>query len=129
MIGDAIYTIFSQDATIAGLVSTRIYPDIATQTAAYPFIVYGVEGTEPSDTKDGVSRLDVVTVSVMVYAKSYSTAGEIASACRSAFDRYSGSAAGENIQSVRFVNQMSHQMELDKHIFIVEQNYNVRLLL
>jgi siroheme synthase (precorrin-2 oxidase/ferrochelatase) len=99
---------------------------MATQGAVYPFVVYSTDQTQPSDTKDGPSVLDVVSISILTFAKSHITALEIAAAIRAELDRYGGTAAGVDIQSVRFVNQMANQMDLDKHIFIIEQMYEAR---
>lgn len=126
MIQDAIYYLLTNDAAVAAIVGTRIYPDLATQGATYPFIVYGIEQTQPSDTKDGPSVLDVVTFSVMSFAKSYVQARDMAKAVRAELDRYSGTAAMVDIQSIKFVNQMSNQMEVDKHVFIIEQIFEAR---
>jgi len=126
MIEKAIYYLLSNDPTVSGLVGTRIFPDMATQGAVYPFVVYSTEQTQPSDTKDGPSVLDVVSISILTFAKSHITALEIAAAIRAELDRYGGTAAGVDIQSVRFVNQMANQMDLDKHIFIIEQVYEAR---
>jgi hypothetical protein len=65
MTGKAIYALLTASTDVTDLVGTRIFPDMATQKAAYPFVVYSVEATEPSDTKDGVSGLDIVEVSIM----------------------------------------------------------------
>jgi len=126
MTGKAIYDILSDAAGVTALVSTRIYPDIATQGAVYPFVVYSVENTLPSDTKDGVSGLDVVQLAVMIYANTYTSAQDIAGAVRTALDRTSGTFAGVEVQSIKFDGQSSASMNLDKQVYIVEQTYSVR---
>lgn len=126
MTGKAIYYLLSNAAPVTALVSNRIFPDIATHDAVYPFIVYGVEGVQPSDTKDGPSGLDVVQVAVMVYANTYSAAQDIAAKARTALDRASGTYEGVEVQSIRFETQASASMNLDKNVYIVEQTYSVR---
>ena len=124
--GKAIYGILSANAGVAALVSTRIYPDIATQDTAFPFVVYQIEGTTPSDTKDGVSKMDMVDFAVMAYAKSYTSAQDIASACRTALDRYSGTMQGVAVDSIIFKDQQSAQMNADEKVFAVMQAYSLR---
>ena len=124
--GKAIYGILSANAGVTALVSTRIYPDIATQDTAFPFVVYQIEGTAPSDTKDGVSKLDMVDFAVMAYAKTYTNAQDIASACRTALDRYSGTVNGISVDSIIFKDQQSGQMNADEHVFAVMQAYSLR---
>jgi hypothetical protein len=126
MTGKAIYDILSDTAGVTALVSTRIYPDIATQGAVYPFVVYSVEGTLPTDTKDGPSGLDVVQVAVMIYANTYTAAQDIAGAVRTALDRTAGTFASVVVQSIKFDGQSSASMNLDKQVYIVEQTYSVR---
>jgi hypothetical protein len=126
MTGKAIYSLLSNAAGLTALVSTRIFPDMATQTSAYPFVVYSIEGQQPSDTKDGVSGLDIVQVAVMIYANTYTSAQDIGAQVRAALDRKSGSHGGVVIQSIRFENQQSAAMNLEKQVYILEQTYSVR---
>lgn len=126
MTGKAIYSILSNAAPVTALVSTRIYPDIATVDAVYPFVVYSVENTLPTDTKDGPSGLDVVQVAVMIYANTYTSAQDIAGAVRTALDRTAGTFGGVEVQSIKFDGQSSASMNLNKQVYIVEQTYSVR---
>jgi hypothetical protein len=126
MIGKALYGKLSATAAVTALVSTRIFPDMATQDATYPFIVYTNDATQPTDVKDSSSPLDVVTMSVMIYSNSYSQAQDIAAAVRTALDRMTGTIQGVNVQSCRFEGQNSAQMEFDKHVFVIEQSYVFR---
>jgi hypothetical protein len=127
MTGKAIYALLTASTDVTDLVGTRIFPDMATQKAAYPFVVYSVEATEPSDTKDGVSGLDIVEVAIMSYANSYEAVNLIAAVVRSTLDRATGAYAGVNVQSIRFTDQRSSRMDWDKHIYIIEQAYSVRI--
>jgi|LakMenEpi03Aug12_release.lakeMendotaPanAssembly.Ray.scaffolds.fasta_scaffold1438389_2 hypothetical protein len=126
MIGKAIYGKLSATTAVTAITSTRIYPDMATQDATYPFIVYSVADTAPTDIKDGVSPLDIVSVGLMIYADSYAVAIDLAEKVRTALDRMSGTYDGVNVQSCKFNGQSSGSMHLDKHIFIVEQEYQFR---
>ena len=126
MIGKALYGKLSATSAVTALVSTRIFPDMATQDATYPFIVYTNDATQPTDVKDSASPLDVVTMSVMIYSNSYSQAQDIAAAVRTALDRMTGTVQGVNVQSCRFEGQNSAQMEFDKHVFVIEQSYVFR---
>lgn len=126
MTGKAIYALLAADATVAAAVGTRIFPDMATQDAAYPFLVYMVDETEPADTKEGPASMDLVDVSLMIYHTKYTDGQDLAEAARSALDRKSGTIGGLSIQEIRFAGQRSAQMDWDKHIFIIHQSYQVR---
>lgn len=104
----------------------RIYPDMATQDTAFPFVVYTIEATGPSDTKDGTSKLDTVDFAVMAYAKTYTSAQDIAAACRTALDRYKGTVNGIVVDRIRFSDQQSGEMNADEHVFAVMQAYSLR---
>ena len=126
MIGKAIYALLNGSTALTTIVSNRIFPDMATQTAVYPFVIYTVEGTTPTDTKDGVSVLDVVDVAVMAFANTYTQAQEVAGLVRTALDRVTGSQGGITLGGIRFAGQQGAQMDLDKHVYIIEQRYEVR---
>ena len=126
MTGKAIYALLSANATVLAAVSTRIFPDVATQDAAYPFIVYTIAATDPTDTKEGPSTLDTVTAVVTTFATSYTSAVDISAAARTALDRKTGTYEGVSIQSVRFADQRSLEMEWDKHVYMIEQVYAIR---
>jgi hypothetical protein len=128
MIGAAIYTILSGNVGVSALIGTRIYPDIAPQNAAYPFAIYTVNGTDPTDTKDGVSPMDLVDLGIVVYSETYDSAQTIARAIRTALDaKAAGTYGGVSLQSIRFAGQRAAQMELDKHVYIVDSSYNIRV--
>jgi hypothetical protein len=126
MTGLAIYDILTSNTPVTNLVGTRIFPDMATQQAVYPFVVYEISNTAPTNTKDGPSGLDEVTVNVMAYSNSYAEAQNIADKIRRAIDRTRGTFAGVVIQSIEFQNQLSTAMSFEKRVYIVEQSYIVR---
>lgn len=102
-VGLAIYSILSSDSDISDLVSTRIFPNVAPQTTAFPFIIYDVDGDTPTDTKDGVSELDVNSVMVSCYSETYTEACDLALSIRTALDRLPDSTYGTiKIQSSEY---------------------------
>ena len=126
MNAQAIYQILRDDADVVTALGTRIMPDMATQTVAYPFAVYEIGSTLPSDTKDGSSRLDTVEANIMIYAQSHATAQEIAEKVREAMDRKRGTFASVEIDSIRFTDQRSAQFDFEKNVFVVDQTYQIR---
>lgn len=126
MNAQAIYQILRDDADVVTALGTRIMPDMATQTVAYPFAVYEIGGTLPTDTKDGSSRLDTVEANIMIYAQSHATAQDIAEKVREAMDRKRGTFASVEIDSIRFTDQRSAQFDFEKNVFVVDQTYQIR---
>ena len=100
--GKAVYGILSANSTVTNIVSTRIFPEIAEQEAATPFVVYQLQSVDPEDTHDGPSKLDEVRFEFMCYADTYNEAADLATAVRGALDRVSGTYNGVNIESVQF---------------------------
>ena len=128
MIGAAIYSILSNHAALTAITATRIYPDIAPQNVAFPFCVYAIDGATPSDTKDGASPLNFVRFTVMSYSNSYDQAQSMANAVRGALGaKTAGTFGGVSLQSIRFADQQSGQMEIGQHVYLVEQTFNARV--
>lgn len=102
--GKAIYSILTSDSDVSAIVGTRVYPQIAAQGAAFPFVVYVLQDTSPSDTKSGVSTLDEVRYDIVVASETYAEASDLTNKIRTALDRYSGTVAGVVIDSIQFTD-------------------------
>lgn len=127
MIGKVIYDLLSNDVTVSGLVSARIYPDTVPQNAEFPYIAYTVTSTTPTDAKDGASELDTVSFQVDCYAREYATAQTIAEGVRAALDRYTGTNNSVVVDKIIFSNQGSGTFEPRTGIFWATQDYNARI--
>jgi hypothetical protein len=125
MIGDVIYNLLSNDATVSGLVGLKIYPYIGTENIVYPYIVYDQVSLQPTDTKDGVSELDTVSYDVEIYTKSPSELTSVSNAVRDALDRYSGTVNTKLIDSIRYLGENSG-FSLDDRVYLRVQNYSIR---
>jgi len=102
--GKAIYSILTSDSDVNAIVGTRVYPQIAAQEAAFPFVVYVLQNVDPSDTKSGVSTLDEVRYDFIVASENYAEASDLTEKIRTALDRYSGTVAGVVIDSIQFID-------------------------
>ena len=100
--GKAIYNLLRTDSDITNLVGGRIYPQIASQGADFPFIVYLLVDVDPSDTKSGVSTLDQSRYDIVVASKTYSEVSTITELVRNRLDRYSGTVESVVIDSIQF---------------------------
>lgn len=96
MIGAAIRTILTGDATVSALTS-RVYPVIAPQNAAFPFIVYRRYTTDPEEAKATAGTLIMQGVEINIYSKSYDNLETIGEAVYDALLSYSGTTNGVNI--------------------------------
>lgn len=123
-LANAIHTILKDNATVASLVSTRIYPVEAPQNAEAPYIVFSRISHDPHDTKSGVSKMDFVRVQIESYAGSYDTALSIDNAVRAALDRFSGTAGSQAVTSIRYLTTMETKI-WEVELFLIASDYQV----
>ena len=128
--GLAIYNLLSNDSDVTDLVSTRIFPNVAKNTTAIPFIVYDVDSESPTPTKDGVSILDVDTVTVSGYSKTYIQASDLARKIRTALDRKSGTYGGIEVQSIFFTgyDDLFEDEVSDEGIYVKALTFGIRII-
>jgi len=100
--GIAAYVILAQNTDVTDIVGVNIFPEVAEQETATPFIVYQLLSVAPEDTHDGPSTLDEVRFEFLCYADSYALAADLGSKVRGALDRVSGTYNGVNVESIQF---------------------------
>ena len=127
MIGDVVYSLLSNDATVSALVSTRIYPSLAIENVVYPYIVYENTGNTPTDDKDGVSSLDTLAYDIEIYTETLADSNTLGVAVRNVLDRYAGTVNTKVIQSVKYNNENSGYSDEDR-VHLKMQSYDFRYL-
>jgi len=130
LVGKAIYSLLSDDAAVDAIISDRIYPNVAKQSSAFPFVVYTVTGDNPTDTKDGVSPLDENAVLILCYSQTYSQASDLADKVRTALDRKDGTYEGVNIQGIQY---LSYSDDFDVNddndgVYVKSLNFRIRVI-
>lgn len=124
--GKAIYSILTADSDVNAIVSGRVYPQIAAQGAAFPFAVYVLQNTDPSDTKSGVSTLDEVRYDIVVASETYAQASDLTEKIRTALDRYSGTVSGVVIDSIQFID-LDVDNDPDTETYVTSSEYIIRV--
>ena len=124
--GKAIHSILVNDADVNAIVSGRIFPQIAAQGAAFPFAVYVLQDTSPSDTKSGVSTLDEVRYDIVAAAETYAEASDLTEKIRLALDRYTGTVAGVVIDSIQFID-LDVDNDPDTETYVSSSEYIIRV--
>lgn len=127
MLGSAVYSILSDDATLTAITGTKIYPVQAPQRISVPFIVYRENGTLPVDQKDGSAPIDKIQLQVDIYSNSYIQAHTIATQVRSLLDAYTGTVSGVVIRQIWFSDQDDGDFLEDMSFYGVSQIYEVRV--
>lgn len=124
--GKAIYSILTTNSAVNAIVSSRVYPQIAAQGAVFPFVVYVMQGTDPSDTKSGVSTLDEIRYDIIVASETYAQASDLTGKIRTALDRYSGTVAGVVIDSIQFID-LDADNDPGTETFLTSTEYIIRV--
>ncbi len=97
----ALFARLSTDAAVAALVAQRIYPIIAPQEAATPFIVQARSSTQRFTALSGPGGLAQARVEISAWADTFDACRALADAVRLALDGFSGSAGGVVIRASR----------------------------
>tara|TARA_R110000803_G_C11930637_1_gene315403 strand:+ start:743 stop:1132 length:390 start_codon:yes stop_codon:yes gene_type:complete len=124
--GKAIYSILTTDSAVSAIVSSRVYPQIAAQGAAFPFVVYVINDITPSDTKSGVSTLDEVRYEILAISENYAEAADLNEKIRTALDRYTGTVAGVVINSIQFT-ELETDYDTASETYIANSEYIIRV--
>lgn len=127
-VATAIYGILSTTTAVTSVVSTRIYPDAVPQNAAFPYVTFQEVTVQPTDTKDGASKLDICRIQVDCYSQAYDTTQNLGAAVRAALDRFSGTSGGETIDKIIFTNRSSGATDFELHVFWLSLDFDIRLL-
>ena len=125
-VGKAIYYLLNNSTDLEAVVGTRIFPEVAAQDSALPFVMYSVISNEPSDTHSGPSLLDIAQVDVVLYNTSYTGCVDMGVYVRAALDRVSGTYNGVNVQSCQYNSEVIDFDEY-KRAYVITQSYDVRI--
>jgi hypothetical protein len=125
-VGKAIYYLLTNSTDVTDIVSTRVYPEIAEQNAALPYVVYNIANNEPTDTKPEPSKLDTAQIEVNVYSESYTECIDLSVAVRAALDRVKGTYNGVNVQSIQYLNEII-DFDEPQRAYNIASDYDVRI--
>lgn len=84
MIEKDLFDTLKNDATVAGLVGTRIYPLHMPQGVPMPAVVYQRISTTPINSLDGDTGVDAVRMQVSCWAATYLASRALSDAVRAA---------------------------------------------
>jgi len=125
-VGAAIYSLLVNDSAVSAIVGTRIYPELAEEGAAAPYVVYSVVSNTPSDTKDG-SPIDEAQLEIFSVGNTYAAANDLADKVRAALDRKSQIVVGTvTVQSIHYTNEVVEVSD-KRDLYISVQDYTTRI--
>lgn len=128
MIGQAVKKLLESSSGVTGL-TERFFPVMVPQLIENPFIVYGITGVENTNSK-AETIMDVVSVEVHFYSKSYELVQLAAVQIRLALEKYKGTQEGIYISDVEFVDYRdAYDTKYERFVgqcvfeFIIDANY------
>lgn len=125
-VGAAIYSLLVNDSAVSAIVGTRIYPELAEEGAAAPYVVYSVVSNTPSNTKDG-TPIDEAQLEIFSVGSTYAAANDLADKVRAALDRKSQIVVGTvTVQSIHYTNEVVEVSE-KRDLYISVQDYTTRI--
>lgn len=104
-IAEGLRTFLIADATVAGLVGTRIYPAILPQDPTYPAISYQYIAGASDISTDGPTGLANPTFQIDCWAPTYAAMDALFEAVRKRLNGYKGVAGGAAVQGVFLVRK------------------------
>ncbi|MCP5017108.1 MAG: DUF3168 domain-containing protein [Ketobacter sp.] len=96
-IESAIYSHLSTKSSITALVSDRIYPQIAPNSAEYPFITYNIVTEDHDHSMGGATGLANLILQLDVWASTVPTQVSLSEALRNALDGFKGLMGSEDL--------------------------------
>ena len=116
-------------ATVSELVGNRIYPILAPQTAALPFIVWRRSGISREHTLAGPMGVSTVSVEMQLLATTYEQAREVADRCRLVLDGYGATLNNTEVKHVSLEQESDDFVQLAggdlPPVYQVTQTYNI----
>jgi hypothetical protein len=86
------------NATVAGLVGSRVYPVVAPASAALPFVTWRRVAIRRQQTLGAPMGMPVTSVEYSIYGATYEQAREVADAMRSVLDGYGGTSNNTEVK-------------------------------
>ena len=116
-------------ASVSELVGSRIYPILAPQTAALPFIVWRRSGISREHTLAGPMGVSTVSVEMQLLAATYEQARELADRCRLVLDGYGATLNNTEVKHVSLEQESDDFVQLAggdlPPVYQVTQTYNL----
>jgi hypothetical protein len=116
-------------ASVSAIVGSRIYPILAPQTAALPFIVWRRSGISREHTLAGPMGVPTVSVEMQLLANTYEQARELADKVRVVLDGYGATLNNTEVKHVSLEQESDDFVQLAggdlPPVYQVTQTYNI----
>lgn len=127
-VGKAVYYILANDATVAGIVGTKIFPVRAVQLTSVPYVTYSIISTNPADTKQRPSYVDTVRLQIDCYETTYAKAETLHHAVRTALDAYTigATVATVKLDGIKYETE-NDTIDEDVDLYRKSADYMIRV--
>lgn len=117
------------DATVSGLIGSRVYPVLAPATAALPFVTWRRAGVQREQTLGSPMGTPRVSVEYSIYGTTYENARQIADAMRQVLDGYGGTSGTTTVRQTSLENEVDDFVQLAgadlPPVYQITQTYDV----
>ena len=129
-IGATIRTHTLADATVSGLVSTRMYSDVLPQSVTLPAITYNLPDTIPNEHLAGIVDMSRARIQIDCYATTRTVANSLADAVRLQLETYRGTVGSQFINNITMPTGESYRFDVpeagtDRRRYITSQDFFV----
>ena len=108
-----------EDATVSGLIGSRMYPNHAPQNPTYPLLVYRRRETRRDYSMDGPTELVMSLYEFVAYSSDYGEAWETMNAVISHMDQFRGSSGGVTYTHCLWVfDRDDYDDKIEKHMAV-----------
>lgn len=127
-VGKAIRTLLVGDATLTGLVSTRVREGLLGQNDTYPAVTFHQIALTVNDHKGGASEADQELYQITAIADTYAAAYEISDQIRLVLDHVNQQiVSGVDVDGIRFMNEIALPYDDKTDLVQVVQDYQIRV--
>lgn len=117
----ALFTIVTSDATVNGLIATRMYRDALPHNATQPALVYQRIGGRPTTAHSGATGFGLPLYQFRIIAETTAEAEALADAVEAAINGYRGTTGARKIDGIQVTARRSQaERANEKARYIVE---------
>lgn len=125
MIEAALFTYLTAVGSgVRDLVSTRVYPMLAAQNGATPFVVYQRIGAERHVTSCGQANLTSAFIQIDSYAREYGDAKALAHAVQERIANFHGTMGSVEVKKAFLTTELD-LLDVEPGLYRVSQTYTV----
>jgi hypothetical protein len=117
------------NATITGLVASRVRPVMFPASTQLPYVAYRRTGIKREQTLAGPMGVPTVTMEFSVFGSTYESARTVADAVRAVLDGYNGTSENTTVRQTSLESEADDLVQLAgaeiANTYLITQTYDV----